>query len=229
MGKHDEVPNQVFIGAPWKTVRQKYEWAISELKKSFPLSFVIVGRDNEQDAKELLEIIKEKLLSSSYAVFDATGGNANVSLEYGFAEASEIPRALYLNIHKAGHRSSKDLPIIADLAGKKRMHYTQKARLKSLLSTFANDHPYAKRFERFLLQKFKRAKKGTKHRMRTLALKVIHCLDDKVKVRREDIVQQLLADHSIYKRPEIEEMLQRLHQVGLIECSVGRFSDVFIR
>jgi hypothetical protein len=45
----------------------------------------------------LLEVIKERRESSSFAVFDASGGNANVSLEYGYAEAFDIPRALYLS------------------------------------------------------------------------------------------------------------------------------------
>jgi len=33
----------------------------------------------------------------SLAVFDATGGNANVSLEFGLAEANEIPCAKTAN------------------------------------------------------------------------------------------------------------------------------------
>ena len=223
-----EVANQVFIGCPWKVVRPKYERVISELKKSFPISFIIVGRDENQDAKELLEIIKGKLLSSSYAIFDTTTGNANVSLEYGFAEGRDIPTVIYLGTHRAS-RTVKDSPIIADLAGKNQVRYTQIARLKSLLTTFVKNHAYSKRFERFLWRKFKRVGKGKKRRARTLALKLIHCLDDREEARREDIVQQLQADHSLYNRTEIEEMLKSLHMGDLIECSVGRFSSVVIR
>jgi hypothetical protein len=224
-----EVPNQVFIGCPWKTVRPKYERLISDLEKSYPISFVIVGRDENQDAKELLEVIKGKLLGSSYAIFDATGGNANVSLEYGFAEGADIPRVIYLGTHGAARRTLKDSPIIADLAGKNQLRYAQLSRLKSLLSTFAKNHAYTKRFERFLWVRFKRSPKGKKKRARALALKVIHYLDEKEEVRREDIVQELQADHSHYGRGEIEAMLKRLHSQGLIECSAGRFSSVVIR
>ena len=81
MNKTDVIPNRVFVGLPWKNVRPRYERAIDWLSIRSPLSFVIVGRGDNQDAQDLLEVIKSKLESSSYAVFDATAGNANVSLE----------------------------------------------------------------------------------------------------------------------------------------------------
>src|SRR4051812_37933573 len=77
------IPNQVFLGVPWKTIRAKYEKITERLRKKYPLAFVIVGRDDNQDADDLLEIIKKRILTSSFAIFDATGGNANVSLEFG--------------------------------------------------------------------------------------------------------------------------------------------------
>jgi hypothetical protein len=83
VAKTGVIPNQVFIGCPRKIVRVKYERAIVSLSKKFPISFIIIGRADGQDAEDLLKIIKEKLLSSSYVVFDATGGNPNVSLEFG--------------------------------------------------------------------------------------------------------------------------------------------------
>ena len=137
-----EIPNQVFLAVPWKTVRPKYESAIGELRKKFPLSFVIIGRDKAQDAEDLFEVIKGRLLASSYAVFDATGGNANVSLEYGFSEAHDIPRVLYVSTHKAAKRAAKDSPIIADLAGKRRNQYATEPSLYRLLQDFCKGHPY---------------------------------------------------------------------------------------
>ena len=52
-----------------------------------------MGRGDSQEAQDLPDVIKERLFSSSLAVFDVTGGDANVSLEFGLAEANEIPRA----------------------------------------------------------------------------------------------------------------------------------------
>lgn len=144
------IPNQVFLGVPWKTVRPKYDAIVERLRKKYPLSFVIVGRQDNQDAEDLLEVIKKRILTSSYAIFDATGGNANVSLEFGFADANDVPRALYLSTHKAAKRATKESPIIADLAGKKQNRYAQAAALEKLLKQFSGGHAYTKRFEQFL-------------------------------------------------------------------------------
>lgn len=59
------IANQVFIGLPW-TARPKYEHVIEYLRTRSPLSFVIVGRNERQDAEDLLKIIKDRIEISSY-------------------------------------------------------------------------------------------------------------------------------------------------------------------
>lgn len=86
------VPNQVFLGIPWKTTKVKYEKIAEELEAIFPLHFVIIGRNDGQEAVQLFEFIKSKISSSSYANFDVTGGNPNISLEYGYAEGLGIKK-----------------------------------------------------------------------------------------------------------------------------------------
>lgn len=223
-----EVPNQVFLGVPWKTVRPKYESLVDSFRKSYPLSFIIVGRGGNQDAKDLFEVIKSRILSSSYAIFDATGGNANVSLEYGFADANDVPRALYLSTHKAARRASKDSPIIADLAGMTQNRYAQEGRLEELLAQFAESHPYTRRFEKFLASSFKHRSKGQKKRLRSLCLKIVHALGGDGKSRRTDIVQNLLADVVRYRRGEIDEMIRRMHNAGLVSSVQGPYSTVTV-
>lgn len=223
------IPNQVFLGVPWKTVRPKYERTIQKLKKSHPISFVIVGRDENQDAEDLLEVIKKRLLTSSYAIFDATGGNANVSLEFGFADAHDVPRALYLSVHGASKRASKESPIIADLAGKKQNRYSQEQALERLLRQFCQNHAYTKRFEQFLTGTFRRKSKGEKKRLRSLALKIVHQLDGDGRARRADVVQNLQADPSGYDREEIDDMIRRMHQKGLVESVQGPYSTVTVK
>ncbi len=223
-----EVPNQVFLGVPWKNVRPKYETIIDSFRKSYPLAFVIIGRGDGQDAKDLFEVIKTRILSSSYAIFDATGGNANVSLEYGFAEANDVPRVLYLSTHKAARRASRDSPIIADLAGKTQNRYAQESRLEDLLAQFAENHPYTKRFEKFLASNFKNRSKGQKKRVRSLALKIVHALGVDGKARRTDVVQNLLADVVRYQRGEIDEMIRRMHIAGLVNSLQGPYSTVTV-
>jgi len=223
----EEVPNQIFIGCPWKTVRPKYERCIDQLRKKYPLSFVIIGRQDGQEAEDLLANIKERLLQSSFAVFDASSGNANVSLEFGFSEAQDIPRALYVSTHGAAKQSS-ETPIIADLAGKKRNQYKQESGLLKLLNQLCSDHPYTIRFERFVHQTFRNYSKGSKKRPRALALKIIHCLDGSRDVRRTDVVQKMLADTGKYDRQEIDDMIRKLHSAGLIKSLQGPHSKVTI-
>ncbi len=68
----DVIANQVFVGVPWRTVRPRYETIIGSLRTKSPLSFVIIGRDGQQDAEDLFEVIKERIGSSSYCLFDVT-------------------------------------------------------------------------------------------------------------------------------------------------------------
>lgn len=224
--KNNQISNQIFVGCPWKTVRNKYEKLIEKFIKKYPLSFIIIGRSGDQKAADLLEIIKEKLNNSSAAIFDATYGNANVSLEYGLAEASEIPRAIYKSQHRGSNNSSGDSAIISDLAGRRRNEYKTMNGLENLLGPYAKNQPYTIKFEKCLKKNFRSLKKGEKKRYRALALKIIHHLDDKGNVRRADIVQNLTSLD--YKEKEITEWLKKLHSSRLIYCSEGRYSTVSI-
>ena len=173
-------------------------------------------------------MIKKRILTSSYAIFDATGGNANVSLEFGFSEANDIPRALYLSTHKATKAPTKEAPIIADLAGKKQNRYAQLSSLDKLLRQFSHNHAYTKRFEQFLATTFRRRSKGDKKRLRSLALKIVHQLSSDGKARRSDVVQSLQADGAGYSRDEIDDMIYRMHNAGLVSSVQGPYSTVTI-
>ena len=222
------IPNQVFLGLPWKTVRPKYEKITERLRRRFPLSFVIVGREDNQDAEDLLEVIKKRIITSSYAIFDATGGNANVSLEFGFADANDVPRALYVSVHQASKRASKESPIIADLAGKRQNRYAQTTALEKLLRQFAQNHAYTKRFEQFLTTSFRKRSKGEKKRLRGLALRIAHELATDGRARRSDVVQNLQADTAGYTREETDDMIVRMHNDGLINSIQGPYSTVTV-
>lgn len=223
------ITNQVFIGCPWKQIRLRYDTITSNLSKSSPLSFILIGREDDQSAMNLLTVIKAKLLSSSYAIFDVTGGNPNVSLEFGIAESMEIPSALYLNTHKALRKIAYDSAIISDLAGKRRKQYSQESGLLKLLRDFCKTHPYTKRFEGCLQKGLSKFTKGNKKRYRALALKLIHFLDNKERVRRDDIVQFLKSlQPGAYEDQEINEIFSVLKKSGVIKITVGRYSVVSI-
>ena len=224
--KRSFVPNQVFVGLPWKNVRPKYESIIHKLEKKYPLHFTIVGRNDGQDAQDLFEIIKERVSSSSYAIFDATGGNANVSLEYGYAEGIDVPRAIFLSAHKSAQKLSVGSPIITDLGGKRRMQYKTEKSLSAELHKLCRDHDYTKRFEKALTLALKGKSKGQKKSGRTLAIKLLRALDGKEKIRRAELVQHLQAQE--YTESEIEAMLKKLHSAAVINCAVGKYSDVVV-
>ena len=217
------VQNQVFVGLPWKNVRPRYDKIIARLEKKFPLYFTIVGRDDGQGADDLLQVIKSRVFASSWAIFDATGGNANVSLEYGYAEGVDVPRAIFLSTHKAA-QSPVGSPIIADLSGKRRIQYKTEASLSAELHKFAREHAYTIRFENAFRAGSRSLSKGGKKTARALALKLIHVLDGRSKVRRAEVVQALQAEG--YREDAIGRMLKILHNGGVIVSSVGRYSDV---
>ena len=224
--KREIIPNQVFVGLPWKNVRPRYENVMAKLSKKYPLYFTIVGRDDGTDAVSLFEVIKARIESSSYAVFDATGGNANVSLEYGYAEGLEVPRAIFLSAHKASQRGSASEPIISDLTGMRRVQYKTEASLSRELGKLAADHDYSRRFENVLRRIVRGWSKGDKKSSRALALKLVKALDGKTKMRRADIVQHVQAQG--YTQKDTEYMLRKLHAEGVLKCSVGKYSDAFV-
>ncbi len=217
------IPNQIFVGLPWRNVRKHYEKIIPNLHKKYPLYFTIVGWNDSQHATDLFEVIKARITQSSHGIFDATGGNANVSLEYGYAEGVGIPRAIFLSTHGATRRGASN-PIISDLVGSRRVQYkTQKGLVKEL-QKFSREHPYSIRFEKALSLILRGMNKGQKKSGRALALKIIHKIDGASEVRREDILQQLAAEE--YRQTWIEFFLKRLHSTGVINCSVGAKSKV---
>jgi hypothetical protein len=217
------VPNQVFVGLPWKNVRPRYDKILKKLEAKFPLYFTIVGRDDGQDAVDLFELIKARIGASSAAIFDATGGNANVSLEYGYAEGIGVPRSLFLSVHRAA-QAGTSTPIIADLGGKRRVQYKTADRLSVELHRYSREHAYTVRFEKALPALLKGLPAKAKKAQRSLALRLIHSLDGRAFVRRAEVVQLVQAKG--YRTDDIEAMLKRLHGAGLLRCSVGRESKV---
>lgn len=224
--KRKFIPNQVFVGLPWKNIRPKYDRIIGTLEKKYPLHFTIVGRNDSQDAQDLFEIIKQRIASSSYAIFDATGGNANVSLEYGYAEGLEVPRVIFLSAHKAANRSTSSIPIISDLGGKRRIQYKTEKSLSGELHKFCREHDYTKRFEKALKSALKTRSKGGKKSGRALALKIVRALDGKSTMRRAELVQHLQAQN--YTEADVDVLIKKLHAAGIVKCDVGKYSSVYI-
>lgn len=213
---HDRSANQIFVGYPWKTYRPHWEGIIKELHKWSPLHFVAIGRRAGQPAAQLLSTILQTIDRSSAAFFDASAGNPNVALEYGYARATLDESTIYLfRDENAASSTGPGSPIISDLAGAIATQYAlNDSRLKAAVEEVAKAHPYVKRFERFCRQR--KYKGGT----RRLLVRIIRQLDGKPSMLRRELLDNLIHEA---KKPEayIVKYLKELHGAGLVTISKG--------
>jgi SOS response regulatory protein OraA/RecX len=68
--------------------------------------------------------------------------------------------------------------------------------------------------------------RGKKKSARTLALKIIHAMDGRDKMRRSELVQNLQAKG--YSERQINALIKKLHDEGVINSSVGKYSVVTV-
>ena len=125
-------------------------------------------------------------------------------------------------------KGAGDSAIISDLAGKRRKHYKNETGLEKLLNSLCKNHPYSKRFENALSRGLQKESRGSKRRYRALALKIIHYLDDKEKVRRDNLLQEMQTLQPPYKEQEIEQVLSILKDGEVIQITRGRYAEVLI-
>jgi hypothetical protein len=218
-------PHVVFVGCPWHTIRPKYERIFD--KKTFrrrnPLVFVIIGRDGNQRAEDLFAEIKRQIDSSSCAIFDASGGNANVSLEFGYAQGLEVQSYVFVNEHKKfASDSGPSAPIISDLSGVRRNAYKNEQTLERLLRQFADQHEYTVRV----------AKIASKHRLtmgeRAALMSVPRAFADFTRMRRADLRQRVKAD-SGYGDEVVDSAIEIAKRNKLINISVGQHGYTKLR
>jgi len=156
MAKH----YQLFIGCPFLTaIRKNYDKLKAELEEETPLHVVLADTTSITSTDYLLEHITNLIRESGACMFDATGGNPNVSLEVGIAHA--LPADFLLALYTRKPRSQRDAeqtleregevkPIISDLQGRNRIEYkTYKVLKKQFLTRYLDRLPYVKRWNDF--------------------------------------------------------------------------------
>jgi len=200
----------------------KYEAIFAKLQYKYPLYFEIVGRNGAQNATDLFNVIKNRISASSHAIFDATGNNANVSLEFGYAEGIDVPRSIFLSGHKASNRNVGSAPILSDLIGMRRVHYKTAETLSLELHRFCREHEYTKRFEGALNKILRGEVSGAKKSGRALALRLIHAFDGQEHLPRERLVEHVKVQN--YPNRDIESMLVGLRASGILKYGPGRWS-----
>lgn len=211
-------PHVVFVGCPWRTIRPKYEKIFNRrtFKRRFPLSFVIVGRDGNQRAEDLFAEIKRRIDSSSCAILDVSGGNANVALEFGYAVGKDVKAFVFVNEHaQYARRGGPATAIISDLSGMRRNPYKNEDRLKKLLTQFADQHPYTQRV----------SKVTAKHKLskaeRAALMSIPRAFVDSERIRRADLKNYIL-DETDCEEEMAEKAIDVAKKDRLIEISVGQ-------
>lgn len=150
---------QVFIGCPFaKDIRKPFDRLKKELEAETPLSVVLADTVGVTSSDYLLEHITELIRDSAGCVFDATGGNPNVSLEVGIAHTIPVDFMLTFKTRKkrsktapgSATRDTEVRSIISDLQGKNRIEYKTFDSLKQQLETrYLSTLPYMKRWAQF--------------------------------------------------------------------------------
>ncbi len=157
-------PYQIFIGCPFgREIRAAYDRLKREMEAETPLSLVLADTVGISSSNYLLDSITTLIRESASCIFDATGGNANVSLEVGIAHTMPSDFVLTMRTRKpssnsvqreAGQAGVREVrSIISDLQGKNRIEYKEYGGLrKQLESRYFAHLPYMKRWLSFSKQ-----------------------------------------------------------------------------
>lgn len=151
---------QVFIGCPFLTaIRRNYDQLKLDLEAQTPLHLVLADTTSVSSTDYLLEHITTLIRDSAASIFDATGGNPNVSLEVGIAHAlpTQFLLAMYTRRPRTQQKAAKALeaegerkPIISDLQGRNRIEYKTYPSLHSqVVQRYLNRLPYMQRWLEF--------------------------------------------------------------------------------
>lgn len=218
-------PQVVFVGCPWRTIRPKYERIFSKrtFKRRFPLAFVIVGRDGNQRAEDLFAEIKRQIDSCSVAIFDVSGGNANVALEFGYAQGLEVPSFVFANVHRQFARDREPgAALISDLSGVRRNQYKNEQALERLLRQFAEQHDYTQRVARV----------GAKYKLstkeRAALMSIPRAFGNSDRMRRADLRLRIKAEANC-NDDVAERAIEAAKKGRLIEISVGQHGYTKLR
>jgi hypothetical protein len=155
--------HQVFVGCPFLTaIRKNYDQLKGDLESDSPLHIVLADTTAISSTDYLLEHITSLIRDSAACIFDATGGNPNVSLEVGIAHAlpTEFLLAMYTRRPRTQQKAERALeaegerrPIISDLQGRNRIEYKTYPSLKDqVVERYLSKLPYMQRWLHFKMR-----------------------------------------------------------------------------
>lgn len=122
--------NRVFIAYPWNLWedRDYYKKAYTDLQK--PLNVKFVFAEERVSSGHVLDKIIDMINGADFGIYDVSGWNANVTLEYGVA------RGLNAKAYIAFNPSKTDLnDVPSDVKGYDRLQYNSLTELSDRVST----------------------------------------------------------------------------------------------
>jgi hypothetical protein len=122
----DPTPRAVFVAYPWSAYpnREAYKAAYTSLEIELSVKFVFA--ESRLSVRHVLEKIDEMIDSTAFGIYDLTGWNPNVALEYGIARGRSRPAYIAFNPTIG---NSTDVP--ADVRGYDRIQYADFSQLTS--------------------------------------------------------------------------------------------------
>lgn len=221
----DQKAHQVFVGCPFrKQIRKNYDQLKRDLESESPLHLVLADTTAITSTDYLLEHITRLISESGCCIFDATGGNPNVSLEVGIAHAWPTDFVLAFNTRKprtkverhaetVATREGEVKPIIADLQGRNRIEYKSYKYLKQhLISRYLTRMPFMQRWQSFERQH---------------SAFIPPALDVFRDLRRGRALRSRVATRLSGTGIGVDDLLDALAAEKLIEVRVGRTGGIF--
>lgn len=121
---------QVFVAYPWGLYddRESYKKAYTDLQKALNVKFVFA--EERVSSGHVLDKIIDMINGADFGVYDVSGWNANVTLEYGVARGLNAKAYIAFNPNKT---DLGDVP--SDVKGYDRLQYTSLHELSDRVST----------------------------------------------------------------------------------------------
>ncbi len=109
----------IFVAYPWQlyTNRANYKKAYTKLEKALSVKFVFA--EERIAAAHVLDKITSMIEETVFGIYDVSGWNPNVTLEYGIARGIGAPSYIAFNPDKT---TLSDVP--SDIRGYDRLQYT---------------------------------------------------------------------------------------------------------
>ena len=216
--------HQVFIGCPFlRAIRKNYDALKKDIEDESPLHLILADTVALTSTDYLLGHITTLIRESAACLFDASGGNPNVSLEVGIAHA--LPAEFLITLYTRKPRQQKIeeealvkqgevKPIISDLQGRNRVEYKTYSSLKDqIVRRYLNKLPYMKRWTDF---------KSRNASLAPYAVRIFHELRASGRTVRPRVIAMLDGTGIV-----ADDLLRHMSEAKLLVVKSGRKGGIY--